>query len=147
MSSSATLEAQTLINYQQQKKKEVAEKQRIEKQRYESACEKGTLEAFQEYIKLYPKGKYAVDVRNRIEDYNLWSEAVKTNTIEAYNHYISTSKFKSFKDNANEAITELRSIEKWKSVKSLKSIAEIELFIKTYPKSSCITNAQKEYTS
>lgn len=143
MSSSATLEAQTLINYQQQKKKEVAEKQRIEKQRYESACEKGTLEAFQEYIKLYPKGKYAVDVRNRIEDYNLWSEAVKTNTIEAYNHYISTSKFKSFKDNANEAITELRSIEKWKSVKSLKSIAEIELFIKTYPKSSCITNAQK----
>ena len=78
MSSSATLEAQTLINYQQQKKKEVAEKQR-----YESACEKGTLEAFQEYIKLYPKGKYAVDVRNRIEDYNLWSEAVKTNTIEA----------------------------------------------------------------
>lgn len=86
-------------------------------------------------------------MRNRIEDYNLWSEAVKTNTIEAYNHYISTSKFKSFKDNANEAITELRSIEKWKSVKSLKSIAEIELFIKTYPKSSCITNAQKEYTS
>ena len=83
MSSSATLEAQTLINYQQQIKKEVAEKQRIEKQRYESACEKGTLEAFQEYIKLYPKGKYAVDVRNRIEDYNLWSEAVKTNTIEA----------------------------------------------------------------
>ena len=46
-----------------------------------------------------------------------------------------------------KAITELRSIEKWKSVKSLKSIAEIELFIKTYPKSSCITNAQKEYTS
>lgn len=81
--SNVSLEAQTLINYQQQKQKEIAERQRVEKQRYESACEKGTLEAFQEYIKLYPNGKYAVDVRNRIEDYNLWSTAVKTNTIEA----------------------------------------------------------------
>lgn len=61
--SSATLQAQTLIDYQQQKKKEVAERQRVEKQRYESACKKGTLEAFQEYIKLYPKGKYTVDVK------------------------------------------------------------------------------------
>ncbi|MCL1625846.1 hypothetical protein [Bacteroides caecicola] len=138
-----SLEAQTLINYQQQKQKEIAERQRVEKQRYESACEKGTLEAFQEYIKLYPNGKYAVDVRNRIEDYNLWSTAVKTNTIEAYNHYIATSKSKSFKNDANEAITELRSIEEWKSIKASKSITEIELFIKTYPKSSCITNAQK----
>lgn len=143
MSSSATLEAQTLINYQQQIKKEVAEKQRIEKQRYESACEKGTLEAFQEYIKLYPKGKYAVDVRNRIEDYNLWSEAVKTNTIEAYNNYIATSKFKSFKDKANEAIKELQSKEKWESLKTSNSISEIEMFIKTYPKSSCVDKAQK----
>lgn len=143
MSSSATLEAQTLINYQQQIKKEVAEKQRIEKQRYESACEKGTLEAFQEYIKLYPKGKYAVDVRNRIEDYNLWSEAVKTNTIEAYNNYITTSKFKSFKDKANEAIKELQSKEKWESLKTSNSISEIEMFIKTYPKSSCVDKAQK----
>ena len=49
--SSATLQAQTLIDYQQQKKKEVAERQRVEKQRYESACKKGTLEA--SYI---PKG-------------------------------------------------------------------------------------------
>ena len=141
--SNVSLEAQTLINYQQQKQKEIAERQRVEKQRYESACEKGTLEAFQEYIKLYPNGKYAVDVRNRIEDYNLWSTAVKTNTIEAYNHYIATSKSKSFKNDANEAITELRSIEEWKSIKASKSITEIELFIKTYPKSSCITNAQK----
>ena len=141
--SSATLQAQTLIDYQQQKKKEVAERQRVEKQRYESACKKGTLEAFQEYIKLYPKGKYTVDVKNRIEDYNLWSEAVKTNTVEAYNHYISTSKFKSFKDKATEAITELLSVDKWKSIQSSKNIAEIEMFIKTYPKSSCIDSAQK----
>lgn len=127
------------------KKKEVAERQRVEKQRYESACKKGTLEAFQEYIKLYPKGKYTVDVKNRIEDYNLWSEAVKTNTVEAYNHYISTSKFKSFKDKATEAITELLSVDKWKSIQSSKNISEIEMFMKTYPKSSCIDSAQKGF--
>ena len=35
--SNVSLEAQTLINYQQQKQKEIAERQRVEKQRYESA--------------------------------------------------------------------------------------------------------------
>ncbi len=140
---SASLEAQTLTKYMQQKQKEVAEKQRIEKKRYESACEKGTLEAFQEYMKLYPNGKYAPDVKKRIEDYDLWAKAVDTNTVAAYNNYLSTSKFKSFKDKANEAIVELQSIEKWKSIKSSKSISEIELFIRTYPKSSCVDKAQK----
>lgn len=82
-------------------------------------------------------------MRNRIEDYNLWSEAVKTNTIEAYNNYIATSKFKSFKDKANEAIKELQSKEKWESLKTSNSISEIEMFIKTYPKSSCVDKAQK----
>lgn len=141
--SNVSMEAQTLINYQQQKQKEIAERQRVEKQKYESACKKGTLEAFQEYIKLYPKGKYATDVKNRIEDYNQWSEAVKTNTVEAYNNYIDSSKFKSFKENAIEAITELQSIDKWKSIQFSKNIAEIEMFMKTYPKSSCIDRAQK----
>ena len=92
---------------------------------------------------MYPKGKYATDVKNRIEDYNQWSEAVKTNTIEAYNNYIDSSKFKSFKENAIEAITELQSVDKWKSIQSSKNIAEIEMFMKTYPKSSCIDSAQK----
>lgn len=141
--SSVPMEAQTLINYQQQMQKEIAERQRVEKQRYEFACMKGTLEAFQEYIRLYPKGKYATDIKNRIKDYNLWSKAVKTNTIEAYNNYIDSSKFKSFKDNAIKSITELQSIDKWKSIQSSKNIAEIELFMKTYPKSSCIAKAQR----
>lgn len=140
---SSSVEAQTLINYQQQKQKEIAERQRVEKQKYESACRKGTLEAFQEYMKLYPKGKYASEVKKRIEDYDLWAKAVDTNTVAAYDNYLTTSKFKSFKDKANEAIIELQSIEKWKSIKSSKNISEIELFIQTYPKSSCIDNAQK----
>lgn len=140
---SGSLEAQTLIKYQQQRQKEIAERQRVEKQRYELACTKGTLEAFQEYIKLYPKGKYVTDVKNRIEDYNLWSQALKLNTIEAYNNYINSSKFKSFKDEANEAIKELQSKEKWESIKLSKSIYEIERFVRDYPKSSCIDKAKK----
>ena len=50
--------------------------------------------------------------------------------------------FRSFKNDAFEAITELHSIEEWESIKLSKSIIEIELFIKTYPKSSRISNAQ-----
>lgn len=137
------VDAQTLTKYAKQKQQEIIERQRVEKQKYESACKKGTLEAFQEYMKLYPKGKYATDVKNRIEDYNQWLEAVETNTIEAYNNYIDSSKFKSFKENAIEAITELQSIDKWKSIQFSKNMAEIEMFMKSYPKSSCIDKAQK----
>lgn len=54
--SSATLEAQTLIDYQQQKKKEVAERQRVEKQRYESACQKELLKHFKSISSYIPKG-------------------------------------------------------------------------------------------
>ncbi len=137
-----TVQAQTLTKYVEQKKKEAAEMQRVEKQRYEAACEKGTLEAFKEYIRLYPKGRFSKDVKNRIEDFNLWSNAASINTIESYNTYIKESKYKSFLNKANEAISELQSVDAWKIVKTSKRIADIETFMSMYPKSSCVPNAK-----
>ena len=137
------IQAQTLTKYAEEYKKELAERQRVEKQKYETACKNGTLEGFKEYLKLYPNGKYAIDVKNRIADFEFWSKASSANTLEAYNDYMRNSKYKSFLTQANEAITELNSKEEWKVAKNSDSISIIEGFISKYPKSTCILDARK----
>ena len=69
------VDAQTLTKYAKQKQQEIIERQRVENQKYEEACQKGTLAAFENYAKSYPNGKYIKDVNNRIADFSLWSSA------------------------------------------------------------------------
>ena len=134
--------AQTLTNYVQQKQKELDERRRVEKAKYEKACKQGTLDLLQEYLKLYPKGKYVQDVKNRIFDFDLWSHAVSVNTIEGYNDYLKKSKFKSFSPQAQEAIQELNSVNEWNKLRKSTSINDINIFISKYPRSSKLKNAQ-----
>lgn len=137
------INAQTLTKYVKQKQKEVAEKQIIEKRKYEDACQKGTLEAFREYSTAYPKGKYINDINKRIEDFGMWQKAFSENTISAYNQYLHNSKYLIFKDKADDAIKELQSKEDWNNVKSSSNISDIERFMSAYPSSSLISEAQK----
>ncbi len=137
-------EAQSLTEYAKKRKAEIAEMQRIEKERYEAAVAKGTLAAFQEFLKQYPDGKYSQDVKNRIADYSLWEEAKRTNTIQAYKQYLLTSQFKTFSAEANAAIEDLQSIDEWQRLKSSKSLIEVKYFIKKYPKSSVLADAERK---
>jgi outer membrane protein assembly factor BamD (BamD/ComL family) len=57
---------QTLKDYAKNYKEELAEKQRIEKEAYEKACNKGTLDALRYFVDKYPKSKYVKDVNSRI---------------------------------------------------------------------------------
>lgn len=137
------VDAQTLTKYAKQKQQEIVERQRIEKQKYEEACQIGTLSAFQEYAKLYPKGKYITEINNRIEDFSLWSSAKSNNTLSGYTQYLQQSKYKTFDKEAQSAITELNSQERWNVIKSSGNIDDIKEFINQYPSSSCKDNAQK----
>lgn len=111
-------QAQTLKEYAKQHQKELEERQRIEKINYEKACQKGTIEAYNEYLKMYPHGKYVQEINNRISDYDLWKKAKSANTIDGYNEYINNSKYKSYVKQANEAIAELQSVSVWQIVKN-----------------------------
>lgn len=129
-------DAQVLTDYVAQRKKEVAEAERVERRQYEQACAAGTLDALMEYKRQYPKGKYAKDVTNRIWDFDIWNEAKQANTIGAYNRYLEKSRYKSFEAQANEAIAELRSVEAWNKIGSAASVSEYEAFVARYPHSS-----------
>ena len=138
----SNVQAQNLTEYAKQTKQEYAEKQRVEKQKYEEACQGGSLSALQEYAKLYPKGKYIDDVNNRIEEFSLWFSAKSTNTLSAYEQYLRQSKYKLFEKDAQSAITELNSQERWNAIRSSDNIDTIRGFLTEYPNSSCKENAQ-----
>lgn len=137
------IHAQTLKNYAKQRQKEIAEMQRVEKVKYEKACQNGTVDSYKEYLKIYPKGRYVSEVNSLIADYDLWSKAKAANTIEAYNSFIQKSQFKSYFAKANEAISELKSIAVWQKVASGDDIKEVESFIREFPNSSCVSVAKK----
>ena len=139
----SVLNAQKLTDYAKQRKQELIEMQKIEKQHYDNACKKGTLEAFQEYVKMYPKGIYIKDICERITDFDMWNSAKARNTKESYTYYLNNSKYQSFKSNANSAIAELNSIEKWNSLKTNGNIEGIQNFLQEYPTSSCMPQAKK----
>lgn len=128
--------AQTLQDHHKLEQQKAAERQRVERQNYERACQNGTLEAYKEYLKMYPNGKFVPDINNRIADYDLWNKAKAANTIDAYNNYIRNSRFKSYVEEANESILELQSIAVWQKVKSSDNIKDVESFIQEFPKSS-----------
>lgn len=136
-------QAQTLKEYVKQHQKELEERERVEKINYEKACQKGTIDAYNEYLKMYPHGKYVQEINNRISDYDLWKKAKSANTIDGYNEYINNSKYKSYVNQANEAIAELQSISAWEIVKNSDKEEDIENFMQKFPKSSCIETAQK----
>ena len=127
--------AQTLQDHHKLEQQKAAERQRVERQNYERACQNGTLEAYKEYLKMYPNGKFVSDINNRIADYDLWSKAKAANTIDAYSNYIRNSRFKSYIDEAKEAIAELQSIAVWQTVRSSDNIKEVESFIQEFPES------------
>lgn len=179
--------AQTLKNYVKQRNQELAERQRMEKSNYEKACNDGSLAAYNEYLSMYPNGKYVQDIKTRIaaiekkieqeyykkvcnqgtiqayndyikkypngnyvqeakgriEDMELWQKAKYTNTIDAYRHYLNFSKNKSFAQLANDAISDLESKEAWNNIRNSMSKSTVENFIAKYPKSSCLSEAQK----
>lgn len=125
-----------LLDAAKERRAEIREIRRQDSIAYNNACKTGTLSAFNGYLKAYPKGLFVEQMNNRIADFDIWSKAKQANTIAAYNEYLSQSTTKAFKTEANEAITELESIDAWNKIKLTGSLQQVKAFIAQYPKSS-----------
>lgn len=126
--------AQTLKNYAKQRNQELAERQRMEKKNYEKTCQKNTLAAYNEYLSMYPKGKYVQDVRKRVakierkNEQELYDYAAKVETAQAYEAYLKKYPSGRF---AQEARGRLEDMELWKKVKSVNTIAAYRNYLST----------------
>ena len=90
----SNVNGQTLKDYAKNYKEELAEKQRIEKEAYEKACNQGTLDALRYFVDKYPKSKYVKDVNSRIKtlelkiEKNAYQTACHTGTLDAFKTFL-----------------------------------------------------------
>lgn len=140
---SVQINAQKLTSYAKQHQQEMAERQRMEKIKYDNACARNSLDVYKSFLQLYPKGKYSDDVRNRIADYELWNKAKTIHTIDSYNQYKKNSVFKLFIADADEAIESLHAIYEWIDIQFSTSIPQIQAYLNKYPKSPKKLNSYK----
>lgn len=139
--------AQSLGDRAKKIQQEIKEKQRIESIDYNQTCRIGTINALRDYLKEYERENYVpkehiTDIKNRIEDYDVWFKAKSKHTISAYESYIRESKYKSYVNEANDAIADIKSIDEWGKIKNTVSIQGINRFLTNYPKTSLRSNAQ-----
>lgn len=122
-------------------KAKVAEQLKEEETAYSAACREKTKEALQAFIRRYPNSPYRQQAENRLADYALWTQALQANTKAAYQSYLNTSKYLSFKDEAIEKITDIEADEEWNKIKGSDTVASYEAFISKYPNSRHVKEA------
>lgn len=139
----STLQSQSLIDYAERQKQKSVERERIERQKYEEACQKGTINALYEFQRSYPNSQYAEDIQKRIAEHTLWEKTQSLNTIEAYQSYINNATYNYHTTDAQNAIDELRARDAWETLKTTTSIAELDAFTRAFPKTSVYPQAYR----
>lgn len=87
--------AQTLTDYAKKHKAELAEKQKLEREAYESACNKGTIDALKLFLNNYPKSKYVKEVNTKIRSLELkkekdaYSSACHIGTLDSFTNFLN----------------------------------------------------------
>lgn len=120
----------------------IAEQLKAEKNAYNRACKVGTKTALQGFISRYPNSTYKKDAENRMADFELWTQALNANTIDAYNNYLKTSKYLSFKNEASEKISAIEAEIQWNKYKDTNDYAVMDDYISKYPDSPHIEEAK-----
>ena len=84
---------------------------------WEEVKSAGSIDAYQNYLKHYPRGRYNIAARGKLnalleeqlnrEEENLWKDTERTGTISAYCHYISCSTKQTHLSEAKRKVEEL----------------------------------------
>ena len=128
---------------QQEAQAEAEKKSREERQAYESACRSNSRQTLESFLYNYPYSQYASDVKERIQDLELWSRASQANTVSSYQEYLYTSKILSNQDEAQKRINDLRANQEWERIRYSSNQYDFEQFITSYPNSPHKSDASK----
>ena len=104
-----------------------------EREDYRVAVESMSVSKLESFKEKYPNSEFSDDVSKRIADLPLWLEAKGKNTIESYNHYLSESSHKFFKQDADAAIEEITVKQAYDTAVATNTIKAFELFRSSYP--------------
>lgn len=133
-------EARDLLNQCNQKlEQQRLARERAEQDAFNKAKQAGTKSALSQFLSQYPNSKYAVQARGMIDDYDLWSTAVRLNTLESYNNYLRQSTNKSFAEEAQAKIANIEAENEWQRIRNSNSLTELQSFVSKYPQSNHVT--------
>ncbi len=111
-------------------------KQAAMKRRYDEAANSRDISVLRQFVRDYPKSKFTPEIQKRINEIELWEMACRTNTVQAYNSYKSTSQFKWYSADADSRINGLvraQEKKKWDAVAAKNSIAAYEQYLAENP--------------
>lgn len=113
---------------------------RIE-QAWSKACAEGSPSALDKFKKDYPKSEHVKEIADRKADYQAWQTAISTDTKEAYETYLSSSKYFYHKDEAKQRIATIEMEDAWNAIKNTNDYRQLEAFAEKYPSSPYANDA------
>ena len=109
-----------------------------EKTLFEQASQQNTIQAYDQYLRTYPNGKYVTDVEGKRE--SLWIEkAAQQHTIESYEQYIQEYPKGIYLTEALQLIESLY----FKKAKESNTVEAYDAYLEKYPTGEFTTKAQQ----
>lgn len=127
----------------QQRAKEAKER---ELSWYENIVDSRDLDYYDEFIAVYPRGKNTAEIKKRADEIRLWNSAEYSNTISAYQNYLSKTQYHWYDDEAESSIQSIkREQEKaaWDSVKESNTLEAYQTFLRNNPSSAYADDARQ----
>lgn len=124
--------SQTLTNYAKQHKAELAEKQRIEKNAYNAACVSGTIDAFRDFVRNFPKSKYVKDANSMIlsleieKEKEAYHSVCQIGTQDAFNRFLQEYPNSQY---AVDVQNRLEDFDLWSAAKEKNTVESYNLYL------------------
>lgn len=146
VSIASQMEAQSLMQTAKKAEQRAKELKHQESSRYNSIVDSKDLTKYNQYIADYPRGKNTPEIKKRAEEIKLWNNATSSNTIPAYENYVSKTMYHWFDADAQRFITLIRQEQEkaaWDAVKTKGTILAYQQYLIDNPNSGYRVDAEK----
>jgi hypothetical protein len=139
-------DAQSLMQVAKKAEQRAKELKQQETSRYNSIVDSKDLTKYNQFIADYPRGKNTPEIKRRADELQKWDNAKSSNTISAYESYISNSQYHWYDSDANNAIKSLKqAAEKlaWDKVLTANTVEAYQQYLRDNPNSGYKIEAEK----
>ncbi|MDE6534964.1 MAG: hypothetical protein K2K82_03035 [Muribaculaceae bacterium] len=127
---------QRALKEKQEREQRERERKALEQRTYYNILDSKNLDQYNSFISDYPNGEYTPEIRRRADEIKLWRETAVKESIDGYEHYLSTSEFHWYDNQARQAILDLKKKAEraeWQKVVAKNTLEAYEQYLKQYP--------------
>ena len=139
-------DAQSLMQTARKAEQRAKELKQQESARYNAIIDSKDLSKYNQFINDYPRGSKTPEIRKRAQEVKLWNETKTQNTIASYEHYLNTTQYHWYDNEANQSIRSIKQKaekDKWDKVVALNTISGYQTYLQDNPTSGYRQEAEK----